>query len=88
MSTIPLFISAKFEDRTGFMFDVDIQTRDMRGRADCKIGNFGENYWWRTRKAMSASFEGFETIGGYKDYIKRVLNGKGYCKVIFYDTKH
>ena len=32
--------------------EMSIEQRDFSGVPDCKIGNFGYNFWYRTRKAI------------------------------------
>jgi len=40
--------------KNGLQIEMDIEQRDFSGTPDCKIGNFGYNFWYRTRKATES----------------------------------
>ncbi len=40
--------------KNGIHIEMDIEQRDFSGTPDCKIGHFGYNLWYRTRKAIQS----------------------------------
>jgi hypothetical protein len=82
IENIPLFISVSFT-KNGERKEADAETRDFYGTPDCKIGNFGENWWIRPKKAQSQSFKGYGDIKNWKKAIKMTLIKRGCSDIIF-----
>lgn len=70
MNNLELFIYCDYvkdgKDKTAH-----IQTRDFKGRQDCKIGDFGDNWYIRPRKAMR--LQSWNSLRGYKISIGKSL---------------
>jgi len=83
MENIPTFISLSFVDKENKKHEADAQTRDFSGLPDCQIGNFGENWFVRTKAACKKNFEGYGSLAKYKKAIKLSLQKRGYSEIIF-----
>ena len=82
--TLPMFIPVSFK-YNGKRMGADIQTRGAS--ADCKIGNFGENWWIRPRSATRPDFVGYESISKLNDVVKRCLHAKGATDIQIDDVR-
>jgi len=83
MENIPIFISLSFVDNENKKHEADAQTRDLSGLPDCQIGNFGENWFVRTKAACKKNFKGYGSLENYKKAIKLSLLKRGCSKIIF-----
>jgi hypothetical protein len=76
---LPLFIYAEYINEKEEKKEAHIQTRDIHGVQDCKIGDFSANWWIRPRKAKKSI--PYKTIGDYKRAVKLSMQKQTGCKV-------
>lgn len=63
IDSLPLFINLYYKE-DGIEKYAHIQTRDMQGKQDAKIGDFGEN--WYIRPLNATNSKPYKTLGSYK----------------------
>jgi hypothetical protein len=83
MKNIPTFISLSFVDSENKKHEADAQTKTLFGTADCKIGNFYENWFVRTKAACKKDFKGYGSLENYKKAITLSLKKRGCSEIIF-----
>jgi hypothetical protein len=83
MENIPIFIGFKYKNKDGIQKEANVQTKMLCGGWDCKIGNFAENWWFRTKKAQSNKFKGYKDIKGYKKAITLSMKKRGNTEIVF-----
>ena len=64
INNLPLFIECDYMSIDGVQKIATIQTRDMQGLQDAKIGNFYEN--WYLRPAKATKKQPYSTLSSYK----------------------
>ncbi len=55
--------------------------RDFSGNKDCKIGDFSNNFWFRTKPAMERSWLGYKDIPTFKKAVKLSLIKRGFYNI-------
>lgn len=66
-------IRAKYQDKT---YTFDIELTDAGQTPDCKIGDFGNNIWFRTPHAIKN--KKYTTVNRMKSAVERVLKEHGF----------
>ena len=64
--------------KNGKQYQFSIETRDINGRQDCKIGSFGDNVWMRPAAALKDDFNGYKSIGVLSTAVQNCLISHGY----------
>ncbi len=64
--------------KNGKQYDFSVEVRDLRGRPDCKIGDFSNNIWHRPRAALKENWEGYKTYDDLSRAVKNCLVKRGY----------
>ena len=64
--------------KDGKQYDFSVEVRDMRGRPDCKIGDFCNNIWYRPNPATKDGWEGYKTYAQLSRAVKTCLTKRGY----------
>ena len=64
--------------KNGKQYQFSIETRDVNGRQDCKIGSFSANTWMRPAAALKDNFAGYKNIGTLSTAVKNCLISNGY----------
>lgn len=82
MSSIPFYFGVSFV-RDGKKYEADVQTVSLTGKPDCKIGNFGQNWWFRTRKALSTNFTGYGSLDAWHKAVRLSLIKRGCTDISF-----
>ena len=82
MEKIPRTFPVSFIDKHGKYHKADVETSDLIGRPDCRIGNFGENWWIRTKKALEKDFTGYKTLAQYKRAVRLSLTKRGCSNIV------
>lgn len=71
--------------RNGKQFDFSIEVKDLSSRPDCKIGDFGNNIWFRTKPAMKEGWEGYESYEQLAKAVKCSLTRRGFTVLGWYE---
>lgn len=74
--------------KNGKQFDFSIEVRDLRGKPDCKIGDFGNNIWHRTKAALKDNWEGYKTYRDLTRAVKNCLIRRGYKVLGWYENNY
>lgn len=64
--------------KDGRQFDFSIEVRDLEGRPNCKIGNFANNVWCRTRPALNTNWNGYKSYSELSKAVKLSLRKRGF----------
>lgn len=70
--------------KNGKQFDFSVEVRDIKGYPDCKIGDFGNNIWYRTKLALKDNWTGYETYSDLSRAVKNCLTKRGYEVIGWY----
>jgi hypothetical protein len=70
----------------GKQFDFSVEVRDIIGKPDCKIGDFGNNVWYRTKAALKDNWEGYRTYSDLSRAVKNCLARRGYEILGWYEN--
>ena len=74
--------------KNGKQFDFSIEVRDLQGKPDCKIGDFGNNIWHRPKAALKDNWEGYRTYGNLSRAVKNCLIHRGYEVIGWYKREY
>ena len=69
----------------GRQFDFSVEIRDIEGRPDCKISDFGNNVWYRPKKALNLNWNGYDTYSNFTRAVKNCLIKNGYTILGWYE---
>lgn len=59
-------------------YDFSIEVRDLMGRPDCKIGDFGNNIWFRPKQALIDNWNGYKSYSNLSRAVKNCLIKRGF----------
>lgn len=69
-------------EKEGKQYTFNIQMRSMMNLSpDCKIGDFSNNFWFRTRKAMKKGWTGYKDESTLKKAVKLSLLKYGFYNI-------
>lgn len=87
IKNLPLFVYVQYRDKDGKVKEATIQTREIVSKKqDAKIGDFGENWYIRPKKALN--YKEYQTIKAYKIACTLCLKRQGYAvEVLGYSEK-
>ena len=71
--------------KNGIQFDFSIEVRDIEGHPDCKIGDFSNNIWFRTKQALTNDWTGYKSYNDLSRAVKNCLIKKGFEVLGWYE---
>lgn len=71
--------------KNGKQYDFSVEVRDVPGNPDCKIGDFGNNIWYRPKAALKEGWEGYRTYSNLSRAVKNCLINHGYTILGWYE---
>lgn len=74
--------------KDGKQFDFSVEVRDLQGKPDCKIGDFGNNIWYRPKAALKDNWDGYRTYGSLSRAVKNCLIHHGYEVLGWYEKEY
>lgn len=64
--------------KDGKQYDFSIEVRDINGNADCKIGDFCNNIWFRPKQALINNWNGYNSYNDLSRAVKNCLIKRGF----------
>ena len=71
--------------KNGKQYDFSVEVRDIPGKPDCKIGDFGNNIWYRPKAALKEGWGGYRTYSNLSRAVKNCLINHGYTILGWYE---
>ena len=71
--------------KNGIQYDFSIEVRDLHGTPDCKIGDFSNNIWFRTKQSLTNNWTGYKSYNELSKAVKNSLIKRGFEVLGWYE---
>lgn len=70
--------------KDGKQFDFTVTVRDLKGRPDCKISDFCNNIWFRSKQALKNNWTGYKSYADISRAVQNCLIKRGFIILGWY----